>query len=100
MSDICCYILFSESLQKFYTGICQDSLASRIEKHNAHYYSSKNFTAKAKDWELFLRIDSQDLGHARRMELKIKAMQSAKYIRNLKKYPELVIKIFEETKST
>jgi putative endonuclease len=97
MAEICCYILYSKKLNKFYIGLCQDSLQSRIAKHNNHFYSNKNFTAKASDWELFLRIDVGNIGHARRLELKIKSMKSSKYIQNLKKYSELIEKIKNET---
>ena len=100
MKDICCYILYSKSAGNFYTGICQDDLADRLDKHNNHFYSPKNFTAIARDWELYIRIDTENVKHARRIELKIKSMKSSKYIRNLKKYPELVQKIYDQTKST
>jgi len=96
--DICCYIIFSQKLDKFYTGVCQENLSSRIEKHNTHYYSNKNFTAKTDDWILFIKIDTDDFSHARRIELKIKSMKSSVFIKNLKKYPELLSKFFYETK--
>ncbi|MFC3414923.1 GIY-YIG nuclease family protein [Algoriphagus hitonicola] len=82
-----CYILFSPSLGKFYTGITQDSLNSRIEKHNLHQYGNHRYTAKASDWELFLSIKADDFSHARRMELYIKKMKSAVFIRKLKDDP-------------
>ena len=100
MGEICCYILYSQKLRKFYTGICQERLETRIKKHNKQYYSYKNFTSRTDDWVLYLRIDTKDFGHARRLELKIKKMKSSTYIRNLKKYPELISKILDETKST
>ena len=93
MKDICCYILYSETLGKFYTGACQKSLEERIVKHNTHFYGKKHFTASATDWQLFLRIDCNDYSHALRVERKIKSMKSSIYIQNLKKYPELVQKI-------
>jgi putative endonuclease len=97
MKDICCYILYSETLVKFYTGACQKSLEERIIKHNTHFYGKKHFTAAATDWVLFLRIDVSDFSHALRLERKIKSMKSSIYIQNLKKYPELVQKIIAET---
>ena len=100
MKDICCYILFSAALNKFYTGICQDNLHDRILKHNNGYYGKNKYTSSTSDWILFLRIDVNDNSHSRRIELKIKAMKSAKYIQNLKKYPELLEKLIWETKST
>ena len=98
MRDICCYILFSQNLNKFYVGACQDSLDSRIQKHNNHEYGIHRFTSTANDWVLFLKIDVADYSHAIRLERKIKAMKSRKYIVNLQKYPEIILKIIEETK--
>ncbi len=97
MKDICCYILWSEKLKKFYTGICQENLEDRISKHNNGFYEGANFTKLANDWRLFLRIDVSNIAHARRVEIKIKSMKSSKYIRNLKKYPELLHKIITQT---
>lgn len=97
MKDICCYILFSKSLGKFYTGACQDSLLDRIVKHNNHFYGKHCFTAAASDWELFLKIDVEDYAHAIRLERKIKSMKSRVYIQDLLKYPELIQKIVAET---
>ena len=93
MKDICCYILFSPSLGKFYTGACQDSLDDRILKHNNHDYGNHRFTAASNDWQLFLRIDASSYAHALRIERKIKSMKSSVYIKNLAKYPEMVQKI-------
>lgn len=98
MPDICCYILYSPSLDKFYTGACQESLSERIAKHNAHAYGNHRFTAAANDWELFLRIDAIDYTHAIRIERKIKAMKSKIFIQNLVKHPELIQKVNSETK--
>ena len=98
MADICCYILYSPSLDKFYTGACQASLSERIEKHNAQFYGNHRFTAAADDWELFLRIDAADYAHALRIERKTKAMKSKVFIQNLGKYRELVPKMISATK--
>jgi putative endonuclease len=76
MADICCYILYSPSLDKFYTGACQASLSERIAKHNSQFYGKDRFTAPADDRELFLRIDAVNYVHALRIERKIKAMKS------------------------
>lgn len=92
-----CYIIYSQKLARFYTGACREDLAGRILHHNAHSYGNHRFTAAATDWELFLAIPVKDYSHAIRLERLIKGMKSAKYIRNLKKYPELVAKIVNET---
>ena len=47
------------------------------------------FTAKADDWELFLFIPADDYAHAIRIERKIKAMKSAKFIIKLKENNDL-----------
>ncbi len=93
-----CYILHSDKLDKFYTGACNGSLESRIEKHNNHSYGNHRFTATADDWQLYISIETTNYSHAIRLENKIKLMKSSKYIRNLKEYPDLVNKIYNETK--
>jgi len=95
--DFNCYILFSEQLQKFYIGACQESLEERIKKHNNQFYGTSSYTAQVSDWELFLRIETDSFAHAIRLERKIKSMKSKVYIQNLKKYPELVQKIKDQT---
>ncbi len=71
MMDICCYILWSEKLGKFYIGACQDSLQERIKKHNMGFYDGSNFTKNANDWSIYLRIDAMEYSHAIRIEKKI-----------------------------
>ena len=95
--DICTYILFSKILNRFYIGACQKSLSERIQKHKSHFYQGKHFTNSADDWELYLAIQLTSYAHAIRLERKIKDMKSSNYIRNLKKYPELIEKIILET---
>ena len=97
MRDNCCYILFSNKLNKFYIGACQYSLDSRIQKHNNHEYGNQRFTSTSSDWVLFLKIEVSDYAHAIRIERKIKSMKSKKYIENLRKYPEMIQKIIAET---
>ena len=97
MTDVCCYILFSQTLNKFYIGACQDSLTERIVNHNNHDYGNHRFTAAANDWELFLKIEVSNFAQAIRLERKIKSMKSSTFIQNLANYPELVQKITSET---
>jgi putative endonuclease len=94
-----CYILLSEKIQKFYIGASKkDDVYERVHMHNTAYYGINKFTAKSNDWTLFLLIEADDYAHALRIEKKIKAMKSSKYIRNLLMYPEMVLKIIEETR--
>ncbi len=94
-----CYIIFSKKLNRFYIGACHDNLDLRIEKHNNHSYGKNHYTAKASDWELFISIECETYDMARRIEMHIKRMKSSNYIRNLKKYPELIDKIKNQCKS-
>jgi len=94
-----CYILHSQSLDRFYVGVTTQNIEDRIQKHNQALYGNHRYTATADDWELYLLIDAIDYAHAIRLERKIKSMKSSKYIRNLKAYPELLSKVVEETKS-
>ncbi len=92
-----CYILFSETLNKFYVGATQDDVDSRIVKHNNSTYGTSRYTSVAKDWKLFLFIAVTDYTHAIRIERKIKSMKSSKYIHNLVKYPELIENLLSST---
>ena len=94
------YILYSEKLAKFYIGASNSSLEQRLANHKNKKYGTHRFTARADDWELFLKIEAKDYAHAVRMECKIKSMKSSMYIRNLMKYPELKEKLIQKTKST
>ena len=53
----------------------------------------QKYTHGKKDWKLFLEIECKTHAQARRIESHIKRMKSKTYIQNLKKYPELIVKI-------
>ena len=85
------YILFSETLDRFYTGSCKDR-SYRIEQHfNKDFADS--FTAKTDDWVLYFFVDDLEYEQARSIEEHIKKMKSKRYIQNLKKYPEIIQKL-------
>ena len=83
-----CYILFSPSSNKFYTGITQESVEERLVKHNTKAYGNHRFTAKVSDWELYICIKAESISHARKMEVFIKRMKSQVFIKKLKDVPE------------
>jgi putative endonuclease len=85
------YILYSPSLNGYYTGSCQE-LSERIEQHLNGTIPGA-YTAKAKDWMLYFSIDDLTYKQARDIESHIKQMKSKTYIENLKKYPELSLKL-------
>lgn len=92
------YILYSKQLNRYYTGSTSGTIEGRIDKHLNKIYGKKAFSAKTAYWVLFWSVYTDSMVHARKMESKLKKMKSKVYLQNLVKYPELVNKIFEETK--
>lgn len=84
------YILNSEKLNRFYIGETAD-VAQRLGFHENS--EARKFTAKAKDWKLFHQFQCDSKQQALAIESHIKRMKSSVYIRNLKKYPEIVEKL-------
>ena len=75
-----CYILYSKSLDKYYIGHTEMSVADRIAKHLTNH---DGFTGKAKDWlEVWSREFPVKL-EAYAMERKIKGWKSRKAIEQL-----------------
>jgi len=70
------YVIYSESLDKFYTGYTED-IARRLTQHNG---GISEFTSRATDWELKYseRHDTRELAMKREKEIKNK--KSRKYI--------------------
>jgi putative endonuclease len=85
------YILHSSSANNFYIGSCKD-LKARLIEHQTHTYPN-SFTSRATDWKLFLVIDNLMYLQSRNIEKHIKRMKSKTFIKNLKKYPELILKL-------
>ena len=92
-----CYILYSQSKDKYYVGATQVAVEERLDKHNQKFYRGQSFTSITSDWELFLTIQVKDFNHALRIEKHIKRMKSKTFIQNLKKYPELLEKTVAKT---
>jgi putative endonuclease len=86
------YILHSQKLNRFYIGFTSN-LEKRLEFH--HNAESHKFTSKAKDWEVYLKIECKSKGQALAIEKHIKKMKSKVYIQNLKKYSEMKIKLLD-----
>jgi putative endonuclease len=91
--DYVCYIIFSKSLNHYYIGYTSD-FETRLQLHNDGFFGGKTYTHKAADWEIFMIIPCELINQAIYVESRIKKMKSRKYIENLKKYPELIDKIF------
>jgi putative endonuclease len=85
-----CYILYSNSTDKFYIGATHTSAEDRLKKHNEAHYGTQHYTANTNDWVIFLIINNSSYEQALKVEKHIKKMKSRQYIKNLKAYPEMV----------
>ena len=90
------YIFFSKALNRFYIGSCAN-LDLRLDQHLNKIFTN-SFTVKANDWTLYLSVDNLSYKQARSLEIHIKKMKSIIYIKNLKKYPEMILKLVEDYK--
>ena len=88
------YILYSKSIDKYYTGSCND-LKKRLEEHAINKYS-KGFTHRASDWQVYFIIDNLNYQQARKIELHFKRMKSRKYVENLLIHPEIIERLKDQ----
>jgi putative endonuclease len=93
-----CYILYSNSLDKYYIGATHEDLSQRLNKHFEAFYKG-SFASQTKDWELFFEIFCETYSMAINIERHIKKMKSRIYIENLKKYPGMTDKLRIKFKS-
>jgi putative endonuclease len=90
------YILYSQQLDKFYIGATSLQMSERLERHLRSYYGKSKFTSHTDDWILYFEIACKSFSQAQKIERHIKRMKSKTYIRNLKKYPEISIKLLDK----
>ena len=83
------YILYSESLDRFYVGHTSLRVEERLAQHNNRQHL-RAMTGRGIPWVEFYHFPCEDRLQARRIERHIKAMKSRKYYESLKKYPELL----------
>ena len=88
------YILFSQKLSKFYTGMTSN-FDIRLDFH-LNDDQQRKFTHNADDWVLFHKIDCDSKDLALRIEKHIKAMKSKIYIENLIKYHEMTSRLIDK----
>ena len=74
------YILWSESLQKYYVG-STNNLEDRLQRHNAGY---EKFTSKGKPWKLIYKVECLDRKEAVNLERKIKSRGIKRYLEDNK----------------
>jgi putative endonuclease len=88
------YIIESKVDGSFYTGRTSD-LTLRLEYHNSPALNN-GVTRRRIPWSYFYVLEVSSSGVAAKIEGHIKRMKSAKYIRNLVKYPEIGEKLIEK----
>lgn len=67
----------------------------RIKAHNQGVYEN-SFTKKSDDWQLFFSMPCDSRRVAIKIEAHIKKMHSRRYLKNLKKYPEISKKLVDK----
>lgn len=85
------YVLYSESLDKYYIGSCLD-LKVRLDEHLTHFYKDA-FTRNASGWSVFWQIEGLSSSQAHQIEAHLKKMKSRTYLLNLSNYPEMASKL-------
>ena len=74
------YILYSQSLAKFYIGFTGDSIEDRLAKHLSNH---RGFTGKAKDWKVVYTEIFSTKAEAMKGESQIKGWKSNVRIKEL-----------------
>ena len=78
------YILYSESIQKFYIGQTND-IDQRMKRHN---YGLEKFTSKGVPWHLVWHTTKDNRSEAIVLERKLKNLSQKRLIRFIGKYHE------------
>ena len=74
------YILYSETLDRYYIGHTTEAMEERLRKHLANH---TRWTARAKDWQVLYTEEHPDKSAAYRREREAKAWKSRKRIEEL-----------------
>ena len=73
------YILYSDKLEKYYTGISRDP-EERLLYHNT---SQKGWTKRGRPWKLIFTLEFSDRISAQRAERFVKSQKSKGFIKKL-----------------
>ena len=76
------YILYSDSINKFYTGQTND-IDQRIKRHNS---GAEKFTSKGVPWELVWCTSKDSRSEAIILERKLKNLKQARIVKFMLKY--------------
>jgi putative endonuclease len=94
MMEALVYILFSETLNEYYTGYTKLNANERLTLHILETFK-KSHTSQVKDWVVFYTINCESVKQAILIEKHIKKMKSRKYIQNLKKYNDITTRLLK-----
>jgi putative endonuclease len=72
------YILYSESLEKYYVG-STDNFDRRMHEHNS---GKGNFTSKGMPWAQIITIEKETRSEAVKLELKVKKRGIKRYLQD------------------
>ena len=75
----------------------REYIIERITKHNSSTYGL-HYTSKTKDWQIFHLIECETVGQAMKIEKHIKKMKSVIYLKNLKSFSAIQIKLLQKYK--
>ncbi|WP_339608623.1 GIY-YIG nuclease family protein [uncultured Roseivirga sp.] len=81
MDTFSVYILFSPSIDKFYTGY-SSNIEERVRFHN-DINKNRIWTKRGQPWEKFFVIEGLTKSQALKVEKYIKRMKSKKYLQEL-----------------
>ena len=90
------YIIYSEKLNKYYTGETPDP-EHRLKQHNNHYFKI-NYTKGANDWVLKVNYSTNSKEEAIVLEKFIKRMKSKKFIEKIISEPSILTEILYKSK--
>ena len=75
------YILYSESLGKYYTGSTNKTVQERLVYHLGNH---KGFTNSAKDWLVIYEHETETISESRDLEKRIKKRGEQRFLEDKK----------------
>ena len=88
------YIIYSEKLNRYYTGETPDANI-RLDLHKNHHFKNA-FTNAAEDWSIKLTFQTDSKENAVYLESFIKRMKSKKFIENVIAKPDILLDILRK----
>lgn len=71
------YIIYSDTLKKYYTGFTSQSIDERLGYHLGKH---SGFTSKAKDWLVIYKTQKEEKSQALQLEKKIKKRGAKRFL--------------------